>query len=46
MKLHDINPLLTQSNVQCITKKHHRIEKQVMKKKKGKKIHGKQNDNG
>lgn len=37
MKLHDINLLTTQSNIQCITKKHHRIEKEVMKKKGGKK---------
>lgn len=44
MKLHDINPLMTQSNVQCITKKHHRIEKQVMKKKE--KNTRKANDNG
>lgn len=46
MKLHDINLLTTQSNIQCITKKHHRIEKEVMKKKIGGKIQGKQNDNG
>lgn len=44
MKLHDRNLLMTQSNIQCITKKHHRIEKEVMKK--GGKIQGKQNDNG
>lgn len=36
MKLHDRNLLMTQSNIQCITKKHHRIEKEVMKKGGGK----------
>lgn len=47
MKLHDINPLMTQSNIQCITKKApQNRERGHEKKKTGKKIHGKQNDNG
>lgn len=37
MKLHDINPLMTQSNIQCITKKAPQNRERGHEKKMGKK---------